>query len=112
MYLKSIFQVFKKVKRLRLVVYNEQNKQGETIIENVNDSNIQSTINTIDWSIFHIVQLEDRNGYVVYVCGCLEEDGFAYGYLKNGRHILSQNPPNSLIEVTQIFINYLDNHKS
>ena len=90
-----------------MVVYNEQNKQGTIVIEDVNINNIQSTIKTINWDIFHIVQLEDKNGYVVYVCGSLEEDGFAYGFLRNGQHILSQNPPNSLNEITQVFLNYL-----
>ena len=92
---------------LRLVVSYDFGENLKTISEKPTPAIIKSTMESINWNEFHIVQLEDENENALHVSGSLYEDGLASGYATEDDQILIVNPPKSVKEMTEILIDFL-----
>lgn len=92
---------------LKLVISYDFGENLKTISEIPTPEIIKSTMDSINWNEFHIVQLEDENENALNVSGSLYEDGLASGYATEDGHILIVNPPKSVQEMTEILIDFL-----
>ncbi|MCX2836871.1 hypothetical protein OQ279_01800 [Salinimicrobium sp. MT39] len=97
---------------LKLVVTYDYGETLETISENTTPEIIQDLMESINWNVFHIVQLEDKNGNALHVSGSLEEDGLASGYVTENDHLLKSVPPTSVEEMTTILIDFLESENN
>ena len=89
---------------LRLVVSYDFGENLKTISEKATPEIIKSTMESINWNEFHIVQLEDENENALNVSGSLYEDGLVSGYVTEDDIILIVNPPKSVIIFANISI--------
>ena len=96
---------------LKLVVTYEYGEKTKIISEKATAEIVKSTMKSINWNEFHIVQLEDENGggyKALDVGGSLIDDGLASGLVTDDDHILMVNPPETVEEMTEILLDFLD----
>lgn len=96
---------------LRLIVAYDYGENPETISESATPEVIKSTMQSINWNEFHIVQLEDKKGNALHVSGSLAEDGLASGYVTGDDHKLKVQPPRTVEEMTEILTDFLESEK-
>lgn len=58
-----------------LVVFSDYGNNTDVIIENINEEQINSIMNKIDWNNYHMVYLERNAGEMIGVLGLLTDDG-------------------------------------
>lgn len=97
-------------RNLKLVVSYDFGENLKTISEKTTAEIIKSTMESINWNEFHIVQLEDENGdgfKTLHVSGSLVEDGLASGFVTDNDHILMVNPIETVDQMTKILLDFL-----
>ena len=97
-------------RNLKLTVMSGFEGDQKTISENATSEIIKSTMQSINWEEFHIVQLEDlnSNGFkALHVSGSLSEDGLASGLVTDDDHILITKPIKSVDQMTEILLDFL-----
>lgn len=67
---------------------------------------IQDTMNSLDWSKFHFVQLSKSKFDWIVVSGNLNEDGLSCFYEKNYEQFVIAEPPISVNQMTEILVSY------
>ncbi len=92
---------------LKLTVSSNYGETLKTISEKATAEIIKSTMNSIHWDTFHIVQLEDENDYALHVCGSLSEDGLASAFTKGDEHVLMVKPIETVEQMTAILLDFL-----
>tara|TARA_R110002073_G_scaffold269599_1_gene432761 strand:+ start:594 stop:1058 length:465 start_codon:yes stop_codon:yes gene_type:complete len=95
---------------LKLIITYDYGEKTEIITEKATAEIIKSTMKSIDWNEFHIVQLEDKNavGYkALDVGGSLGDDGLASGLVTDDDHILLIKPLETVDQMTQILLDFL-----
>ena len=92
---------------MRLVVALDFGQDLKTITEKATSELIESTMKSVDWKKFHAVYLEDINGNMVDVSGSLFDDGLSSSYVNDDVHLLKENPPESVVEMTEILLDFL-----
>lgn len=95
---------------LKLVVTYDYGERTKVISEKATAEIIKSTMKSINWNEFHIVQLEHQNsgGYkALDVGGSLGEDGLASGLMTEDEHILLVEPLETVDEMTEILLDFL-----
>jgi len=95
---------------LKLVVTYDYGEKTKIITEKATAEIIKSTMKSINWNEFHIVQLEDKNadGYKgLDVGGSLGDDGLASGLVTDDNHILLVKPLETVEQMTQILLDFL-----
>ena len=97
-------------RELKLIITYDFGEKTETITEKATAEIIKSTMKSINWNEFHIVQLEDKNadGYkALDVGGSLGDDGLASGLVTDEDHILLVKPLESVDQMTEILLDFL-----
>ena len=97
-------------RNLKLTVMSGFEGDQKTISENATSEIIKSTMLSINWEEFHIVQLEDlnSNGFkALHVSGSLSEDGLASGLVTDDDHILMTKPIETVDQMTEILLDFL-----
>ena len=97
----------KENRNLRLVVFHNFGQDEQIISEKVTSEIIRSTMSSINWNNFHIVQLEDENNNALHVSGSLNNDGLASGFTKDDDHILMVKPIETVEQMIQILLDFL-----
>ncbi|MCX2743791.1 hypothetical protein OO013_07940 [Mangrovivirga sp. M17] len=95
---------------LKLIVTYDYGQKTKIITEKATAEIIKSTMKSINWNEFHIVQLEDKNadGYkALDVGGSLADDGLASGLVTDEDHILLVKPLESVDQMTEILLDFL-----
>ncbi len=95
---------------LKLIVTSDYGEKTEIITEKATVEIIKSTMKSINWKEFHIVQLEDKNadGYkALDVGGSLGDDGLASGLVTDDDHILLVKPLETVDQMTEILLDFL-----
>ena len=95
---------------LKLTVSYDFGENTKTISEKVTAEIIKSTMKSINWNEFHIVQLEDDNndGYkALHVSGSLGGDGLASGFVTDNDHNLMVKPIETVDQMTEILLDFL-----
>ncbi|MFD1162777.1 hypothetical protein [Hwangdonia seohaensis] len=95
---------------LKLVVTYDYGEKTKIITKKATTEIIKSTMKSINWNEFHIVQLEDKNvdGYkALDVGGSLEDDGLASGLVTDNDHILLVKPLETVDQMTEILLDFL-----
>ena len=95
---------------LKLTVSYDYGENTKTISEKATAEIIKSTMKSINWNGFHIVQLEDENndGYkALHVSGSLGDDGLASGFVTDDDHILMVKPIETVDQMTEILLDFL-----
>ncbi len=95
---------------LKLVVTYDYGENTKTISEKATAEIIKSTMKSINWNEFHIVQLEDENGNgykALDVGGSLRDDGLASGFVTDDDHILMAKPLETVDQMTEILLTFL-----
>jgi hypothetical protein len=97
-------------RNLKLVVSYDFGENLKTISEKATSEIIKSTMESINWNEFHIVQLEDESDNTfkaLHVSGSLVEDGLASGYVTDDDHILMVKPIKTVDQMTEILLDFL-----
>ncbi len=97
-------------RNLKLTVMAGFEGDQKTISENATSEIIKSTMHSINWEEFHIVQLEDLNstGFkALHVSGSLSEDGLASGLVTDDDHILITKPITTVEQIIEILLDFL-----
>jgi hypothetical protein len=92
---------------LKLVVSYDFGASLKTISEKATLEIIKTTMESINWNEFHIVQLESEEGNALHVSGSLTDDGLASGFVTEDDHILKVNPIKTVEEMTEILLDFL-----
>ncbi|MFI1770380.1 hypothetical protein [Thalassobellus citreus] len=95
---------------LKLVVTYDYGENSKIISERATAEIIKSTMKSINWNEFHIVQLEDKyaDGYkALDVGGSLGDDGLASGLVTDEDHILLVKPLETVDQMTEILLDFL-----
>ncbi|MBL1219202.1 MAG: hypothetical protein D8M59_17120 [Planctomycetes bacterium] len=95
---------------LKLVVTYDYGEKTKIIAEKATAEIIKSTMKSINWNEFHIVQLEDKNadGYkALDVGGSLGDDGLASGLVTDEDHILLVKPLETVDQMTEILLDFM-----
>ncbi len=95
---------------LKLTVSYDYGEITKTISEKATAEIIKSTMESINWNEFHIVQLEDESDNTfkgLHVSGSLVEDGLASGFVTDDDHILMAKPIETVDQMTEILLDYL-----
>ncbi|MEM6894615.1 MAG: hypothetical protein AAF554_13065 [Bacteroidota bacterium] len=95
---------------LKLVVAYDSGQRLKTISENASQEIIKSTMESINWNEFHIVQLEDNRNNdfkALHVSGSLGADGLASGFVTENEHILLVEPPETVDQMIEILLDFL-----
>ncbi|MFD2188690.1 hypothetical protein ACFSJT_17945 [Aquimarina celericrescens] len=95
---------------LKLTVSYDYGENTKTISEKATAEIIESTMESINWNEFHIVQLEDEsdNSFKgLHVSGSLLEDGLASGFVTDDDHILMVKPIATVDQMTEILLDFL-----
>jgi hypothetical protein len=95
---------------LKLTVSYDYGEITKTISEKATAEIIKSTMESINWNEFHIVQLEDENGNgykALHVSGSLSDDGLASGLVTDNDHILLVKPLETVDQMTEILLDFL-----
>ncbi|WP_430466440.1 hypothetical protein [Winogradskyella ouciana] len=95
---------------LKLVVTYDYGEKAKVISEKATSEIIKSTMKSINWNEFHIVQLKDENGggyKALDVGGSLGDDGLASGFVTDDDHILLVQPLETVEQMTEILLNFL-----
>ena len=96
---------------LKLTISYGYGENTKTISEKATAEIIISTMKSINWNEFHIVQLEDKNGEgykVLHVSGSLDDDGLASGFVTDDNHILMVKPIETVDQMTEILLDFLE----
>ncbi len=96
-----------------LVVFSDYGSKTDTIIENVNEQQIKTAMNKIDWKNYHMVYIEKNIGEMIGVLGLTEDDGITPAGLtstwdENGKMLVMKKEPKTIEELTNILISYLN----
>jgi hypothetical protein len=99
-----------------LVVFSDYGSKTDTIIENVNEQQIRTEMNKINWNKYHMVYIERNVGEMIGVLGLLKDDGITPPGLtstwdENGKMLVMKNDPKTPEELTDILIAYLNDDK-
>ncbi|HLT53366.1 MAG TPA: hypothetical protein VKZ97_05735, partial [Flavobacteriaceae bacterium] len=97
-------------RELKLIITYDYGEKTEIITEKATAEIIKSTMKSINWNEFHIVQLEDKNadGYkALDVGGSLGDDGLASGLMTDDDHILLVKPLETVDQMTEILLDFL-----
>lgn len=97
-------------KNLKLTVSYGFDGNLKTISEKATSEIIKSTMESINWNEFHIVQLEDQSDNAfkaLHVSGSLVEDGLASGFVTDDDHILMVKPIETVEQITEILLDFL-----
>ena len=97
-------------RNLKLVVTYNYGEKTKIISEKATEEIIKSTMKSINWNEFHIVQLEDENGggyKALDVGGSLGDDGLASGLMTDDDHILMVKPLKTVDQMTEILLDFL-----
>ena len=97
-------------RNLRLVVSYKLGQELKTISKKATPEIIKSTMETINWNEFHIVQLEDESNNAfkaLHVGGSLVEDGLASGFVTDDDHILMVKKIETIEQMTEILLDFL-----
>ena len=97
-------------RKLKLTVSYDYGENTKTISEKATTEIITSTMKSINWNEFHIVQLEDENGdeyKALQVSGSLGDDGLASGFVTDDDHILMVKPLETVDQMTEILLDFL-----
>lgn len=97
-------------RNLKLTVSYDYGENTKTISEKATAEIIKSTMKSINWNKFHILQLEDENndGYkALHVSGSLGDDGLASGFVTDDDHILMVKPIETVDQMTEILLDFL-----
>jgi hypothetical protein len=103
-------KILQEKRNLTLLVTYDYGEKTKIITENATVEIIKSTMKSINWNEFHIVQLEDKNTdeyKALHVSGSLEDDGLASGLVTNDDHILLVKPLNTVDQMTEILLDFL-----
>ncbi len=95
---------------LKLTVSYNYGENTKNISEKATPEIIKSTMKSIDWNEFNIVQLEDENSAkykALYVSGSLGDDGLASGFVTDENHILMIKPIETVDQMTEILLDFL-----
>ena len=95
---------------LKLTVSYDYGENTKTISEKTTAEIIKSTMESINWNEFHIVQLENENGNgykALHVSGSLGDDGLASGFVTDDDHILIVKPIETVDKMTEILLDFL-----
>ena len=95
---------------LKLVVTYDYGENTKIISEKATVEIIKSTMKSINWNGFHIVQLEDENDdeyKALDVGGSLGDDGLASGLVTDNDHILLVKPLETVDQMTEILLDFL-----
>jgi hypothetical protein len=95
---------------LKLIVTYDYGEKTKIVTEKATAEIIKSTMKSINWNEFHIVQLEDKNadGYKgLDVGGSLGDDGLASGLVTDEDHILLVKPLETVDQMTEILLDFL-----
>lgn len=106
----SISEIRQEKRDLKLTVSYDYGEKTETISEKATVELIKSTMNSINWNKFHIVQLEDENGKnykALHVSGSLKDDGLTSGFVTDDDHILIDKQIKTVEQMTEILIDFL-----
>ena len=95
-------------RKLRLVMSSGFDQDLNTIAETATPEIIKRTMKSIDWNIFHIIQLEDENDNALHVSGSLVEDGIASGFVTDDDHLLMVEPIESVDQMIEILLDFLE----
>ncbi|WP_299335012.1 hypothetical protein [uncultured Psychroserpens sp.] len=90
-----------------LVVFRNFGQDEHIISNKTTPEIIKSTMRSINWNEFHIVQLVDKNDNALDVSGSLNDDGLASGFMKNDSLILMVKPIKTVEQMTQILLDFL-----
>ena len=104
------FQISSKKRNLKLIVTYDFGESLKTISEKATSEIIKSTMKSINWNEFHIVQLEDESGNSfksLDVSGSLVVDGLASGFVTNEDHILMVKSIETVVQMTEILLDFL-----
>ncbi|WP_417444724.1 hypothetical protein [Joostella sp.] len=96
-------------RNLKLIVSNKYGENIKTISKKVTSKIIISTMDSINWNNFHIVQLEDEGDNTfkaLHVSGSLVEDGLASGFVTNENHIIMVKPIKTVDQMTEILLDF------
>lgn len=99
-----------------LVVFSDYGSKTDTIIENVNEQQIRTEMNKINWNKYHMVYIERNVGEMIGVLGLLKDDGITPPGLtstwdENGKMLVMKKDPKTPEELTDILISYLNDDK-
>jgi len=94
-------------RNLRLAVAHDLGQDLKTITKKVTPEIIRSTMNSINWNEFHIVQLEEENDNALHVSGSLSDDGLASGFVTENDHIVLVKPIETVDQMTEILLNFV-----
>ncbi|WP_197022148.1 hypothetical protein [Sediminibacter sp. Hel_I_10] len=104
------FQISGKKRNLKLVVSYDYGENIKTISKKATSEIIKSTMESINWNTFHIVQLEDEsdnNFKALEVSGSLVEDGMTSGYVTDDNHLLMQKSIETVDQMTEILLDFM-----
>ena len=97
-------------RNLKLVVSYDFGENQKIISEKATSEIIKSTMKSINWNEFHIVQLEDESNNTfkaLHVSGSLSEGGLASGFVTDDDHILMVEPIKTVNQMTEILLDFL-----
>ena len=103
-------EILQEKRDLKLIITYDYGEKTEIITEKATAEIIKSTMKSINWNEFHIVQLEDKNadGYkALDVGGSLGDDGLASGLMTDDDHILLVKPLETVDQMTEILLDFL-----
>ncbi|WP_420552255.1 hypothetical protein [Tenacibaculum aiptasiae] len=106
----NISEIRQEKRDLKLTFSYNYGEKTETISEKATVELIKSTMNSINWNKFHIVQLEDENGKnykALHVSGSLKDDGLTSGFVTDDNHILIDKQIKTVEQMTEILIDFL-----
>lgn len=95
---------------LKLTISYDYGEITKTISEKATAEIIKSTMKSINWKEFHIVQLEDENSdeyKALHVSGSLGDDGLASGFVTDDDHKLLEKPLETVDQMTEILLDFL-----
>ena len=94
---------------MELLVLSDYGSKENLKQQNPSESDILSTMNSIDWNLFHQVCLSKNNFDWIEVGGNLIEDGLSVIYEKNNEQFVIDKAPTSIKQLTEILISYFKN---
>ena len=93
-------------RNIELLILSDYGAKEKIISNNTSAIEIENTMASVNWNLFHQVVLSKSEKDWIEVGGNLNEDGLSCMYEENDEVFVINNPPTSVLEMTEILISY------
>ena len=91
---------------MKLTVISNYGSEVKEISPSATVEQIEKTMDSINWNLFHQVVLSINDSSWIEVGGNLKDDGLSVTYEENGRQYIIDEPPSSVDGMKKILLSY------